>query len=99
MVKGCNYFEIEIAYALPNIQILRQITIRVGDTAEQAILQSSILDQFPEITLTENRIGIFGNFVKPSTILRPDDRLEIYRPLTIDPKKARLLRAKKPRIK
>ena len=99
MVKSCNYFEIEIAYTLPNIQILRQITIRAGDTVEQAILQSGILDQFPEIALTENRIGIFGDFVKPSTILRPNDRLEIYRPLTIDPKKARLLRARKPRIK
>ncbi len=99
MVKGCNYFEIEIAYALPNIQILKQVTIRVGDTAEQGILKSGILGQFPQITLAKSRIGIFGNFVKLTTILQPGDRLEIYRPLTMDPKKARLLRAQKPRIK
>lgn len=97
MIKDPNYFEIEIAYALPNIQILKQITVKTGDTAEQAVLKSGILDQFSEITLEKNRIGIFSNFVKLTTILRPGDRLEIYRPLTIDPKKARFLRAKKPR--
>lgn len=99
MVKGCNHIKIEIVYALPDTQILEQITIRSGDTAEQAILESGILERFPEITLTNNRIGIFGNFVKPNTILRPNDRLEIYRPLTVDPKKARLLRAQKAKNK
>ena len=48
-----------------------------------------------EIDLTKNKIGIFSKFIQPDTLVQPKDRIEIYRPLIIDPKDARRLRAKR----
>jgi hypothetical protein len=87
-------FQIEIIYALPHSQILKKINVFAGCTIEQAILRCGILDQFPEIDLTKNKLGIFGKFAQPDAILHPYDRVEIYRPLVIDPKDARRIRAK-----
>ncbi|WP_295627410.1 RnfH family protein [uncultured Nitrosomonas sp.] len=86
--------QIEIAYALPNIQILRKITVPLGCTVEQALAISEILQKFPEIDLAKNKLGIFGKFVQLDTQLHSNDRIEIYRPLIIDPKEIRRMRAK-----
>ena len=86
--------QVEVAYALPHIQILKKLNVPVGCTIKQALILSGILDQFPEIDLTKNKLGIFGKFAQPDTLLRPYDRIEIYRPLVIDPKDARRIRAK-----
>ena len=84
--------EVEVVYALPMRQILIKIRIPQGSTLEQAVYRSGIIDQFPEIDLTRNRTGIFGRLSKIDTVLQPNDRIEIYRPLLIDPKEARRLR-------
>ena len=89
------FFQVEVVYALPHIQILEKLEVSAGCTVEQAINYSGILDRFPEIDLTKNKLGIFGKFSQPETRLSPCDRVEIYRPLIIDPKEARRLRAKK----
>lgn len=88
-------FQVEIVYALPHIQILQKLDVSAGCTVEQAIKYSGILDQFPEIDLTKNKLGIFGKVSQLETHLQPNDRIEIYRPLIIDPKEARRIRAKK----
>ncbi|WP_394808694.1 RnfH family protein [Nitrosomonas sp.] len=89
------FLQVEIVYALSHIQILEKLNVSAGCTVEQAIKYSGILDQFPEIDLTKNKLGIFGRFVQPESRLSPCDRVEIYRPLIIDPKEARRIRAKK----
>jgi hypothetical protein len=86
--------EIEVVYALPENQIMRQITVPSGTTARQAVELSAIIDLFPEIDLTHNKLGIFGRLVKPGTILCEGDRVEVYRPLMVDPKENRRRRAK-----
>ena len=86
--------EIEVVYALPGNQIMRQISVPSGTTARQAVVLSAIIDIFPEINLACNNLGIFGRLVKPDTILRDRDRVEIYRPLMVDPKESRRKRAK-----
>lgn len=90
------FFQVEVVYALPQIQILERLDVSAGCTVEQAIKLSGILDQFPEINLTKNKFGIFGKFAYLETRLQPYDRVEIYRPLIIDPKEARRIRARKP---
>ena len=87
-------FQIEIVYALPHCQVLKKLDVLAGCTIEQAILRCGILDQFPEIDLTRNRLGIFGKFAPPDAILHPYDRVEIYRPLVIEPKDVRRIRAR-----
>lgn len=84
---------VEIAYALPAQQIILKLQAAEGATAEQAIVASGILQKFPEIDLNQNKIGIFGKLVRPDTVLREKDRVEIYRPLIADPKEVRKQRA------
>jgi len=95
MVNHPEYFEIEIVHALPHLQVLKSIVVRAGDTVEQVIYQSGLLDQFPDISLKVNKVGIFSKFATLNTVLNPNDRLEIYRSLIIDPRKARQIRANK----
>ena len=64
-----------------------------GTTAAQAITTSGVLLKFPEIDLAQSKLGIFGKLVKPDTVLREHDRVEIYRPLIADPKEVRRQRA------
>ncbi|MEE9580092.1 MAG: RnfH family protein [Nitrosomonadaceae bacterium] len=85
--------DIEVAYALPWNQVLRHLKVPFGTSAEQAVQFSGICKVFPEIDLLHNSLGIFGKLVKPETILRDHDRVEIYRPLTVDPKEKRRKRA------
>jgi len=89
--------DIEVVYALPEKQIVRQMNLPEGTTAEQAVKLSGILPQFPEIDLLKNRLGIYGKLVSPTAVLCNRDRVEIYRPLRVDPKENRRKRAKSPR--
>ncbi len=86
---------IEIAYATCDKQVLKSISVPADYTVEQAILASDILAEFPEINLAVNTIGIFSKKVTLNTHLQMGDRIEIYRPLVIDPKQARRIRAKR----
>lgn len=89
MVNAESTFQVEVVYALPQIQVLKQLTVTDGCTVEQALLSSALLNDYPEIDLAKNRFGIFGKFVQLGDFLQPHDRIEIYRPLVIDPKEAR----------
>lgn len=84
---------IEVAYALPSEQLIIPIKTQEGISAEDAIIDSGILQKFPEIDLSKNAIGIFGKLAKKTTTLRHMDRVEIYRPLIADPKEVRRKRA------
>lgn len=95
MPNSDDLIAVEIAYALPNQQQIIPIKVTVNITAEGAIKASGILSLFPEIDLTINKVGIFGKITSLDTVLRYGDRVEIYRPLIIDPKKARRERALK----
>jgi uncharacterized protein len=84
---------VEVAYALPNKQSLISIEVESGSTLKEAIEASGILEVFEQIDLTKDRVGIFSKFATLDTILCEKDRVEIYRPLVADPKKARKERA------
>lgn len=84
---------VEVVYALPDIQVIEQLRVPKGTTAQEAIIQSGILNKFPEIELANHRIGIYGKLISNTTLLAHRDRIEIYRPLLIDPKDARRKRA------
>ncbi len=57
------------------------------------IAQSGLLEQFPEIDLGKNKVGVFGKLAKLTDTLYAGDRVEIYRPLIADPKEVRKKRA------
>ncbi len=86
---------IEVAYASANQSWLIPVEVEEGTTVQQAIASSGILDQCPDINLQTNKVGLFSKIVALDVPLRAGDRIEIYRPLLLDPKEARRLRAEK----
>lgn len=82
-----------VVYARPEVQRLKYLPYRPGMRVIDAIEQSGILAEFAEIDLARNPVGIFGRRCSLERPLHPGDRVEIYRPLAIDPKEARRRRA------
>ena len=94
---GTSKIKVEVAFAAPDEQKIIKLNVLVGTTMYDAIVQSGITNIFPQINIETDKCGIFGKAVKKPKEheLREGDRVEIYRPLTIDPKQARLNRAAK----
>lgn len=95
MVKNPAVIQLEVAYATPKKQVIIDVDVAVDATPEQAIIASGILEQFPEIDQNLSNIGVFGKVCKLHQPLISGDRIEIYRPLLIDPKEQRRQRVAK----
>ena len=78
--------KIGIAYASPKRQVWFDVEIPDGATIQDAINRSGILKQFPEIDLEKHKVGIYSKLSKLDAVLTDGDRVEIYRPITCDPK-------------
>lgn len=93
-----DLIEVEVAYARPDVQRLLKLRVPVGTTLVGAVRDSGIALEFPEIDPDTATLGIFGKVVKDhQQVLKPRDRVEIYRPLINDPKALRAARAKRQR--
>jgi putative ubiquitin-RnfH superfamily antitoxin RatB of RatAB toxin-antitoxin module len=93
---------VEVAYATPQRQGIVELSVPHGTSALDAVLQSGIAREFPEIDPATASMGIFSKPLDGTALPLPQDyqvkardRVEIYRPLLIDPKEARLARAAK----
>lgn len=89
---------VEVAFALPERQKIVTLAVPPGTTAREAVRQARLYEHFPElsaISFEEAELGIFGKRLPApdNHVLRAGDRVEIYRPLRIDPKQARIERA------
>ena len=78
-----------VVYALPDRQALRELELPESATVAEAIARSGLLEQFPEIASRPVACAIFGRAVADSQVLRAGDRVEILRPLQVDPKESR----------
>jgi putative ubiquitin-RnfH superfamily antitoxin RatB of RatAB toxin-antitoxin module len=92
---GAKKIMVEVAYATPEEQVIIPVEVIEAADVEAAILASGVLAQFPEIDLSQNKVGIFGKGCKLDKALKAGERVEIYRPLIADPKEVRKARAKK----
>lgn len=84
----------------PAPRVVKQYVLQVplGSTLVQAIEQSGVLNACPDITLRDHAalsVGIWGRKTTLNQVLRDLDRVEIYRPLLVDPKVARRERFQK----
>ncbi len=84
---------VEVAYARPDTQELVTVRVTDGATVRKVIEKSGILERFPEIDLEANKVGIFSRTVSLDHPVSANDRIEIYRPLLVDPREARRLQA------
>jgi len=78
-----------VCYAEADRQVWLRLETPDGSSVEQAIRHSGILRQFPEIDLGSYKVGVFGKLVKLDSPAKEGDRIEIYRPITADPKTVR----------
>ena len=87
--------KVQVVYAKPDQQSIVELDVPDGTTMFEAVVQSGLANQFPEIDLGTTPMGIFGVRVKTATttILHPGDRVELYRSLLVDPKESRRIRA------
>lgn len=92
---------VEVVYARPDVQRLVALDVVPGTTMTQAVERSGLLAEFPEIDLATAPMGIFSKREDhpAARVLQAGDRVELYRPLEMDPKEARKLRAERARVK
>lgn len=94
---------LEVAYATPGQQWLTTIDVPAGTSVRDAAIIANTKLQLPGVDATRAALGIFGerfdDAAVTSRLVRAGDRIEIYRPLTLDPKELRRAKAKARRSK
>lgn len=100
--KDKELIVVEVAYGTPQKQRIYTLTVPRGTSAFEAVLKSGISREFPDIDVNGDAMGIFSIPMDGKSLPLPaeyelenKDRVEIYRPLLIDPKQARLQRAER----
>lgn len=86
---------IEVVYGTAENQVLKSLQVKPGTTAIEAAQAANLNSEFPDLDLENSPLGIFSKKTSHNNILKDGDRLEIYRPLTIDPMANRRIRANK----
>lgn len=88
---------VDVVYATPAMQEIVAVEIEEGSDAYAAFRASGLADRHPGIAGGEIRLGVFGKRVAPDARLRDGDRVEVYRPLHLNPKEARRAKATRKR--
>ena len=82
-------FEVEVVFALPDRQSLIRVSVRSGDTLAEVVLKSGLGELFAGHAIDNLPIGIWGQEAQNSQLVKEGDRIEIYRPLELNPREAR----------
>lgn len=85
---------VEVVYLHAEQQFRRRIEVTDGSTVLEAIKTSGVLDLMPVAAFDSERLGIFARRVPADHVVQSGDRIEIYRPLILDPMEARRRRAR-----
>jgi len=89
-----SQIQVEVAYALPAKQRIVKLKVPEGTTAMQAVQQSQLDTVFEELSIDADlKLGVWGKSVTADRVLEEGERVEIYRPLLVDPKEVRKARA------
>ena len=81
--------DVELVLAMPTKQVLIALRVPVGSTVSDVIAASPVARRFPDVPVGELAVGIWGRVVERDHMVGHGDRVEIYRPLLIDPREAR----------
>jgi putative ubiquitin-RnfH superfamily antitoxin RatB of RatAB toxin-antitoxin module len=84
---------VNVVYAGQERQIVLQVDVETGVTIEEVIMASGVLSLEPGLQLKDLSVGVWNRAAKLGQHVREGDRIEIYRPLEVDPKEARRIRA------
>ena len=83
---------VTVVWATPAVQETVRLTLPAGATVADAIARSGLIERY-RIDRGTARPAVYGRLVRDDATLRDGDRVEICRPLLVDPKEARRLRA------
>lgn len=97
-MANSKFISVYVCYATKINQEVVKLNLPCNCTVLQAIKQSGFLDKYSEIDLTKNKIGVHAKFVSLDKILENNDRVEIYRDLSVNPIDARRQRAEQQKI-
>lgn len=87
---------VQVVYSpAPRTAWIREVALTEPLSAQQVLTRSGLLSEHPELQSENCVLGVWGRKVAETHVLSPGDRLEVYRPLQVDPKKARRERFKK----
>ena len=84
---------VTVVYASADARHVLHVELQSGATIEQAIDASGLLSLAPELHRGALDVGIWNRVARLDAVVRAGDRIEVYRPLTVDPKEARRIRA------
>lgn len=90
---------VSVAFATPDRQEVLELDVPEGSTIDEAVALSGIQSRFPDIDLAPLAKGVWYEKKPGDTVLKDGDRVEVYRPLIIDAKESRRLRAQKEKKK
>lgn len=99
-MAGAGTIHVDVVFALPDRQVVLPLDVPAGTTLHDAVRCSGIVERFPGmIDPGRTPMGIFGKIEKQprQRVLEDGDRVEIYRPLVIEPNAARKRRAQRRR--
>ncbi len=88
---------VEVVFADPARQVVKTYRLPAPATVAQALALAAADPEFAGVDCLHAPVGIFGRATAPTEALADGDRVEIYRPLAVDPKAARRSRARRVR--
>ena len=92
-VESVDALRVVVAYSPRAGQVDEvSLSLQAGSTVADALQASGLMRRHPTLDLASLRIGVWGKLRQPADGLREGDRVELYRPLSVDPKEARRLR-------
>ena len=80
---------VELVFALPDAQLVLSLEVDAGSSVSDVIARSGVAEKYPDIRFDSLEVGIWGRVVQRERRVEPGDRVEIYRPLLLDPRDAR----------
>lgn len=86
---GDRAIRISVVYALPEQQVQVALEVPAGTNVGEAVARCGLLQRFPQIAAQPLACAIYSRPVALGELLSEGDRIEILRPLQIDPKEAR----------
>ncbi|MBT8084125.1 MAG: RnfH family protein [Woeseia sp.] len=89
VASGKPQLNVEVVYAALDKQYLVRANVAAGSTVADALVASRLVEEVPKLDLANAEVGIWGRLVDRSAPLQDGDRVEVYRPLQIDPREAR----------
>ena len=92
---GAEHIGIEVVVAWPDRQVVVGLDLPADSTVADAVTASGLAERFPELEIRDDHLGIFGELCRPDRVLREGDRVELYRPLKLDPKTIRRINAER----